>query len=60
MTYEQETILAELIKEGYKARLSTTGWLLVSGLRTTWQEGFWIAFLGWNPKGNIPKITKII
>lgn len=60
LTARQETILAELIKEGYKARISTTGWLLISGLRTIWQEGFWIGFLGWKRGQNIPKIQKII
>lgn len=59
MTYSQETILAELIKEGYKARISTTGWLLVSGLRTDWKEAFNMAFLGWKREWNQPKIVKV-
>jgi hypothetical protein len=58
MTDTQETILVELIREGYKARISTTGWLLVSGRRTTWQEGYWIAFLGWKPGTNPPRIVR--
>lgn len=59
MTYAQETILTELIAEGYKARISTTGWLLVSGMRTTWKEGFDMAFLGWKRGMSPPKITKV-
>jgi hypothetical protein len=59
MTYAQETILTELIAEGFKARISTTGWLLVSGLRTTWQEGYWMAFLGWKRGTNPPKIVRV-
>jgi hypothetical protein len=58
MNDTQETILTELIREGHKARISTTGWLLVSGRRTTWQEGYWVAFLGWKPGANPPRITR--
>lgn len=54
----KEDIVCELTADGYKARISSTGWLLVSGLRTTWQEGFWMAFLGWKKGMNPPRIER--
>jgi len=54
---QKEEIVAELVSEGHVARISTTGWLLVSGRRTEWREGWNLAFLG-TPIGKTPKIRK--
>jgi hypothetical protein len=56
--YHQEEIVTELVKDGYKARISTTGWLLVSGRRTSWSDGYNMAFLGWQKGMNPPKIER--
>ena len=56
---QKEEIIVQLIADGYKARLSTTGWLLVSGRRTDWREGWNLAFLG-TPIGKTPKIRKVV
>lgn len=56
---QKEEIIVQLIADGHKARLSTTGWLLVSGRRTDWREGWNLAFLG-TPIGKTPKIRKVV
>jgi hypothetical protein len=60
LTPGQKEILAELKAEGIPARISTTGWLLVSGMRTYWQEAYWMAFLGWKKGMNPPKIMRTL
>lgn len=54
----KEDIVAELIADGYKARISTTGWLLVSGKRVLWEEGYWMAYLGWKLGSRPPRIER--
>lgn len=55
---QKEDIVVQLVADGYKARISTTGWLLVSGRRTTWKEGWWMAMLGWKKGTPPPKIVR--
>lgn len=58
LTPGQQAILDELKAEGIPARISTTGWLLVSGKRTDWQEAYWMALLGWKRGTPAPKIIR--
>ena len=58
MTHGQRAILDQLKAEGIPARISTTGWLLVSGRRTDWREAYWIGFLGWKRGTPAPKIVR--
>ena len=60
LTHGQQTILDELKAEGIPARISTTGWLLVSGKRTDWKEAYWMAFLGWKRGTPAPKIVRTL
>lgn len=60
LTSGQKAILEELKSEGIPARISTTGWLLVSGKRTYWQEAYWMAFLGWKKGMNPPKNNRTL
>jgi hypothetical protein len=60
MTPGQQAILDELTAEDIPWRISTTGWLLVSGKRTYWQEAYWIAFLGWKRGWNPPRIVRTL
>ena len=55
--YTKESVVVELIREGYKAKISTTGWLLISGRRVEWKEGWNLAFLG-TPIGKKPRIVR--
>lgn len=57
MTHQQENIITQLVADGFKARLSTTGWLLISGRRVEWKDGWNLAFLG-TPIGKKPKIVR--
>lgn len=50
-------IYTELIAEGFKVFVNRYG-LKVSGKRTSWQEGYWMAFLGWKKGQNPPKIIR--
>jgi hypothetical protein len=60
MTHTHQAILDQLTAEGIPWRISTTGWLLVSGKRTYWQEAYWIAFLGWKHGWNPPRIKRTL
>ena len=60
LTSSQQVILDQLKADGIPARISTTGWLLVSGRRTEWLEAFWMAFLGWKRGTPAPKIIRTL
>jgi hypothetical protein len=53
----KQIILDELKAQGINWHINRYG-LKVRGKRTTWQEAYWIAFLGWKKGMAIPKIVK--
>jgi hypothetical protein len=56
---DKKIILDELKANGIPFYINRYG-LKVSGRRTTWQEAYWIAFLGWKRGMGTPKIVRTL
>lgn len=52
------TVYDQLVADGHKISVNRYG-LHVSGRRTSWRQGYWLAFLG-TPIGKTPKIVRTL
>jgi hypothetical protein len=59
MTPTRQAILDELTADGINWHINRYG-LNVRGKRTSWQEAWWIALLGWKHGWNPPRIERTL